>query len=151
MDRVPSPSKEDAETFSRKARFASRPSIRQDKAMGSPLIKIRIQDSDALRSLLDWFRHEEELRGAVESVRAPIKPGQMGGALELLAVAVGSGGAATALVRALIAWAATRRSDLTLTLSNENGKVLEVDAKRIKPETFLRNINSLLAPPTDPE
>ncbi|MFJ9618820.1 effector-associated constant component EACC1 [Streptomyces noursei] len=44
-----------------------------------------------LRSLMDWLRHEDGLRGRVRACQSPPAPGEMGGALDALAVAVGSG------------------------------------------------------------
>lgn len=51
------------------------------------------EDETAPRSLLDWLHHEDELRGRVVLERAAPRPGEMGGLVDALVVALGSGGA----------------------------------------------------------
>lgn len=75
----------------------------------------------------------------------------MGGVVEVLAVAVGSGGACTALVRSLSAWAAHRRSDVSLTLRGDNGQTLKVDAKRVDSTALVRELKLLLDTSEDSE
>lgn len=50
-----------------------------------------------LVSLRDWPAAEEALRGRVELLGRSPQPGQMGAALDVLAVALGSGGAGSVL------------------------------------------------------
>jgi cysteine synthase len=61
----------------------------------------------------------------------------MGGAFEMLAVAVGSGGAATALARALTSWLQTRRPDVSVTVTKADRSVTfranDLDAGAVMP------------------
>jgi Effector Associated Constant Component 1 len=99
---------------------------------GSTLIAgnaaIRIESTnnsdDELRHLARWLRAEEELRGRVDMVAAPIRSGEMGGTVETVSVLVTSGTAAV-LVRSLFTWLARRREagKITLTLNAKTGKL----------------------------
>ncbi|MGD3111561.1 effector-associated constant component EACC1 [Streptomyces sp. YGL11-2] len=102
---------------------------------------------DQLRSLMDWLRYEDGLRGRVRAVQTPPAPGEMGGALDVLAVAVGSGGMGVVLANCLSTWVAQRRSDLRITVSTRDGRTLEVDAKGVDPQALARDIERLLNTP----
>jgi hypothetical protein len=97
-----------------------------------------------LRSLHDWLRRVDELRGRVEPVRAPVGPGEMGGAGEALVVAVGSGGMGAVLAGALSTWISQRRSDVKLTVTREDGRTIELDAKRVDPRAVIEEVRRLL-------
>lgn len=83
-------------------------------------------------------------------MQADVQPGQMGGALDALAVAVGSGGMGAVLAGALSTWITHRRSDVKLTVTNEDGRKIELDAKRVDAETVIRDIATLLDGPEPP-
>ena len=51
---------------------------------------------------------------------------------DALVVAVGSGGAVTALVGALVSWLRNRTTDLTVRIVRPDGSSLEVDGKRVR-------------------
>ncbi|WP_433889563.1 effector-associated constant component EACC1 [Streptomyces sp. CA-111067] len=71
---------------------------------------------------------EPELRGCVTSVpKAPTET-QMGTGIELLAVALGSSGAVSALVRTLPALLKARRSAATVELSLPDGRNVKITA-----------------------
>ncbi|GAB3914681.1 hypothetical protein GCM10029964_126580 [Kibdelosporangium lantanae] len=53
----------------------------------------------------------------------------MGGALDALSIAVGSGGVATVLVRSLFAWMGTRRRSSTLHLTVKRADGTEIKLK----------------------
>ncbi|MGV9612109.1 effector-associated constant component EACC1 [Nocardia xishanensis] len=100
--------------------------------------------------MLDWFRHDEELRGSVGVVAPAIRDGQMGGLYDALVVTVGSGGTAVALTRSLSAWLTHRRSDVKITIRRADGMKLELDAKRVKSADVLEEVQRLLdQPPTE--
>lgn len=85
-----------------------------------------------LESLESWLAGEPELAGRVRRLREPPRSGQMGTLTEALIVAVGAGGALTALATSLRAWFAhPRRSDIRLTLRRPDGTTLEIDAHRV--------------------
>jgi len=55
----------------------------------------------------------------------------MGALPELIAVAIGSGGAVSVLARSLSTWLAQRKSDITLKVTGADGRVVELKAERI--------------------
>ncbi|WP_416983895.1 effector-associated constant component EACC1 [Streptomyces sp. T028] len=103
--------------------------------------------ADELRSLFDWLRHEDALRGRVRPEHAPIAQGEMGGALDALVVAIGPGGAGAvvgALIGALATWFPNRRSDVRITVTNDSGRTVEVDGKRVDVPVLLEVVERLL-------
>jgi Effector Associated Constant Component 1 len=80
-------------------------------------------------SLWQWMRGDEQL-SHVRSISGPIGDEELGSATELLTVAVGSGGVAMALVRALTAWIETRRSNVKVTVVAGDQRV-ELEATNV--------------------
>ncbi|MGH3853436.1 MAG: effector-associated constant component EACC1 [Pseudonocardiaceae bacterium] len=119
----------------------------QTPSVSDPHLSISAEDSDALRSLLDWLRHEDALRGRVRAAHAPVRPGEMGGLLEVLEVALGSGGAGAVLATSVSTWLSQpRRADVKLTVTAEDGRHIELDARRVRdPAVLLREVERLLA------
>jgi membrane-associated two-gene conflict system component 1 (EACC1) len=108
-------------------------------------VTIRVVERDAeveLRSLRDWLTAEDELRGRVTSHTATPRPGEMGTVLDLLTVAVGSGGAATVLAGAITTWLRTRRSDVTVEITESaHERTVKVTGSRIEDaEALLRQV-----------
>ncbi|MGW5370611.1 effector-associated constant component EACC1 [Streptomyces sp. NPDC004009] len=83
-----------------------------------------------LISLRDWLAGEEVLRGRVELLARTPQPGQMGAALDVLAVALGSGGAGAVLARSLSTWLVQRRADVTVRMSRGDGREVTVEVRR---------------------
>lgn len=102
---------------------------------------------DELLRLLDWFRHDDALRGRIGPPPARIRDGQMGDIYDVLVMAVGAGGLAPALTRSLTAWLTHRRSDITVTVQRPDGAAVTFDAKRIKTPEVLRELGNLLDGP----
>jgi hypothetical protein len=104
------------------------------------------QDSGAeLRSLWDWLRREEELRGLVRPVERPSRPGEMGAVLEALTVAVGTGGVGAVLAHSVSVWLEQRTSDLKVTITGGDGRHVELDARRVRDlQAVFREVNTLL-------
>ncbi|MFF6781168.1 hypothetical protein [Streptomyces sp. NPDC012510] len=71
---------------------------------------------------------EPELRGRVRLVTKAPEEGQMGSGIELLAIALGSSGAVTALVRSLPALLKARRAAATVELTLPDGRSVKVTA-----------------------
>jgi Effector Associated Constant Component 1 len=96
----------------------------QSQSVSDPLLSISAEDGDVLRPLLDWLRHEDILRDRVRTAHAPVRPGEMGvGMLDVLAVALGSGGAGAALATSVSTWLSQpRRADVTLTVTAKDGR-----------------------------
>jgi hypothetical protein len=68
----------------------------------------------------------------------------MGGALDALAVAVGSGGMGAVLANCLSTWISQRRSDVRITVSTRDGRTVEVDGRGVDPQALARDIERLL-------
>ncbi|MEO3790412.1 hypothetical protein ABGB14_09370 [Nonomuraea sp. B10E15] len=95
--------------------------------------ELRITSDDAVRdlsSLLTWLQSQRELQGLVRTVRRPPSTGELGGAVELLTVALGSGGVGVVLTRALTVWLTNRKADVNVTVTTEAGTVT-LEAKRV--------------------
>lgn len=92
---------------------------------------------DEITDLWDWLRGERGLAGPVRAVRSSPGTGELGGALDLLAVAVGSGGAGTVLAQSLIAWLRTRRASVVVTVATKERtvtvKASDLDADAVAP------------------
>lgn len=78
-------------------------------------------EDDDLRSIANWLRAEDDLRGRVHLAVRPIEPGQMGGVVDAVSVALGRGGVAVALVRSLFGWLGQRRKGSRLRLELRDG------------------------------
>lgn len=98
---------------------------------------------DELVDLLEWFRHDDVLRGRVGLPPARIGDGQTGALSSVLMVTVGAGGFATALVSSLTAWLTHRRSDVTITITRGD-TALTLNAARVKSTDVQRAIEDLL-------
>lgn len=95
--------------------------------VNSGIISVGLREPDDLRLLANWLRDEDELRGRVTLVDRPAEPGHMGAVADILEVAVGSGGAATALVTSLFSWLHHRRTDerVTMWIKLDSGAEIE--------------------------
>jgi hypothetical protein len=116
---------------------------------GSRLRITVADDPDHLRSLLEWLRLEDELRGQVRLEAAHDPSGQqMGGVLDVLTVALGSGGAGAVLASSLSTWLTHRSSDVKITVTAPDGRRVEVDARRVRDVPALtRDVERLAHPP----
>jgi hypothetical protein len=100
-----------------------------------------------LPSLADWLNSEDALRGRVRAVRPAPKPGEMGAGVELLTVALGSGGAGAVLVRTICTWLTQRRSEVSVSLKDAHGREFQFSAKSAKmdPAEVLREASAQFA------
>lgn len=89
-------------------------------------VQIHAEDTEDLTALRSWLSQEDELRGRVRSVDAPIGDGTLGALPELLTVALGAGGAGTVLASSLKTWLLTRRKTAKLTVETE-GRTISLD------------------------
>lgn len=90
---------------------------------------------ELLPSLSDWLSREAALRGRVRAVRAAPQPGEMGAGVELLTVALGSGGAGAVLVRSICTWLSQCRSEVSVSLKDADGREFQFSAKAVKMDT----------------
>jgi hypothetical protein len=95
-------------------------------------VQVRVDDdgSDALTALATWLSGEDELRGRVRVVRGPIGDTELGSLPELLTVALGAGGAGTALVASLRIWLLTRRTSARITVET-GGRSVSLDIQTV--------------------
>ncbi|MEV8440160.1 hypothetical protein AB0425_22510 [Actinosynnema sp. NPDC051121] len=107
-------------------------------------LRISTADPQELRSLLDWLRSEDDLRGKVRFVAGEPSASELG-AMDALAVALGSGGAGAVLARSLTTWLTTRRADLDVTVTGPSGTEVRLKANRVAdPAALLNEIPKLL-------
>ncbi len=95
--------------------------------------RLEISGSDDVQAefgaLQRWLADEDEFRGRVKAENAPLRPGQMGGLVEALTVAVASGGALSVLAGSVSVWLQQRRSKLTVKIINPDGSSQEITAQ----------------------
>jgi hypothetical protein len=105
-----------------------------------------------LESLSDWLRTESDLRGRVTLAYGAPRPGELGGPVDALVVAVGSGGTVTVLASALKAWLIRPRGADVRIVRMENGKTtVEIDAHRLDRDTADLLIRKALGQPVPGE
>jgi hypothetical protein len=82
--------------------------------------------------LLEWFRQEPVLRGLIKPAPGEPRAGELGTALDVISVAVGSGGVVSALAGSLkVFLAQRRRAEVRIVIRRPDGRQVEVDAKHI--------------------
>jgi hypothetical protein len=86
------------------------------------------RQSDAL---LAFLKSEAGLYASVNRVGRPIAPTQLGDVANVIAVALGSGGAVSVLSGALSTWMTSQRSDVAISIKTSDREVV-IDAKGVK-------------------
>jgi hypothetical protein len=81
--------------------------------------------------LRSWLIRERELQGRVRLAPTTVGPEDLGGVLDTLSVALGSGGIGVALTHSLSAWLASRRSSVKLTVTSRGRKIV-LDTQGVK-------------------
>jgi hypothetical protein len=91
--------------------------------------------------LYAWLNGNRDFRGRVTRVIRPATVGQLGGIIELLEVALGSGGVATALAPSLTAWLQrNQHPEIAITVTRGKSKVT-VNAKGVPdPQALLQDV-----------
>jgi hypothetical protein len=88
----------------------------------------------SLESLWQWLLNEDALRGRIQQSHAAPTEGEMGAVSDVLVVAVGSGGALTALTTSLGLWLSQRRGRsgaATVELSRPDGTTIAISATKV--------------------
>jgi hypothetical protein len=107
-------------------------------------LRVEVPPED-LASLTSWLTDNETLRGRVRPQQPPPEPGHLGAVVDVLTVALGSGGVGVALVQSLCTWLRHRRPAVTITLHGADGRSLRIDLQRAQdPEAVIRAAGSLL-------
>ncbi|MFF3096222.1 hypothetical protein [Streptomyces cyaneofuscatus] len=109
--------------------------------------QITVNESDnegQLESLDSWLRLDPTFRGRTRLSGNPSE-GDLGTAVELLAVAIGSGGVVSVLATSLSAWfQQPKKSDITLKVTGPNGSSIEIDATRATVREVTELLNNAL-------
>jgi hypothetical protein len=112
--------------------------------MTQGIVQVKIVElTDELRSLAQWLRSEDELRGRVRLANRPVQVGDMGAALDAVVIAVSGGGAATIFVQSLFAWLSQRQKNMSvrLRLVRPDGQDAELDLTGIRdPEAVIDKV-----------
>jgi len=88
--------------------------------------------ADGLAALIEWFRHENGLGGRIRVDRSGPEPGEMGSLTDVVAVALGGGGALTALANSLLIWLRQpRRFTVRLAVVRPDGTTVEITADNL--------------------
>jgi Effector Associated Constant Component 1 len=86
-------------------------------------IRIAGGDHEDLASLHEWLQSESEFRGRVRIIPATINENDLGAVMELLTVALGSGGAGTILASSLKTWLRMRQTTAKITVESAGWSV----------------------------
>jgi hypothetical protein len=103
-----------------------------------------LDERKQLESLDSWLRLDSAFRGQTRLFGTPSE-GDLGTAVELLAVAIGSGGVISVLATSLSTWLQQpKKADITLKVTGPNGTTVEIDAKRATPQEVTELLNKTL-------
>ncbi|MEV6884722.1 hypothetical protein [Streptomyces sp. NPDC051135] len=107
---------------------------------------------DSLADLIGWLNDETLLRGRVRSPASTPGAGELGGWTDIVVVAVGAGGALTALARALSVYLRQpRRSTVRVEVVAPDGRRTEVTVEHAKNLTAVEDLlRTALHPDPDP-
>jgi hypothetical protein len=94
-------------------------------------LQIRIEGgaADDYVALADWLNGNRDFRGRVRQITGPPMDGTLGDWIEMLTVAVGSGGLGVALTNSLNTWLTTRRRNISVKVTvTPEGRTVELIA-----------------------
>jgi hypothetical protein len=94
-------------------------------------VQIRVAGDDEfgeLTALLGQLEAERELQGLARLGRRTAGPEELGGILDAVTVAVGSGGVAAVLAQSLSGWIKSRRPAVRFTITSRTGRTLELES-----------------------
>jgi hypothetical protein len=84
---------------------------------------------EEVQNLRSWLGNEREFRGRVDLDAAAVRPGEMGALVDVLTVAVASGGAVTVLANSVSLWLQQRHSALKVEVVNPDGACTTITAE----------------------
>ncbi|MFJ8790290.1 hypothetical protein [Streptomyces sp. NPDC102462] len=88
---------------------------------------------DGGAELRRWLTAEPQLRGRIRLDTQPPPPGAMGGgAMDALIAILEPGGVATVFAGAVVAWAASRRSSQTITVTKPDGTQISIESTQVR-------------------
>jgi hypothetical protein len=88
--------------------------------------------AEGVRALDAWLAGEDQLRGRVRQVIQAPEPAAMGSVPDVLMVALGQGGVATALVSVLIAWIRRQTGTASVTAKRSDGAEFTLSADHVR-------------------
>jgi hypothetical protein len=98
-------------------------------------LEISVSDRGAdaiLEDLLHWLMGEQDLRRAVRLRTQPMANNELGAAVDVLIVALSSGGAASVLAASLKAWfAQPKRDNISISVRWPDGSAVDVNAHNV--------------------
>jgi len=83
-----------------------------------------------LAALGEWLQGEDELRGRIRAVHGTIGETKLGPVVELLTVALGTGGAGTVLASSLKTWLLTRKTTAKIIVKS-GGRSVTLDIQTV--------------------
>lgn len=136
------------------APYGSRPLLqgkigKQPRGHSRVELEIRLPaggSAEEFTSLLQWLRSERDLQGRVSAKRQAPQQEELGGAFELISVAVGSGGIATACVTSLASWLSSRRTEqsVSVTVDGKSVEIVRNGTRPVEEAELLRLIKQTL-------
>lgn len=94
-------------------------------------VQIAVTGEAGTEDLRRWMDGDPELAGRVSTVAGKPEPGTLG-TVDVLAMAVGQGGMATALVGGLVAWLRRRVGDVEVTVRRADGSQVTLTARNVR-------------------
>jgi hypothetical protein len=108
-------------------------------------VRIAVTGGAGTEDLRRWMDRDPELAGRARTVAGEPEPGTLG-TLDVLAMAVGQGGMATALAGGLVAWLRRRVGDVEVTVRRPDGSQVSLTARnvrRLSPDEVAELVRSL--------
>ncbi|MEU6091695.1 hypothetical protein ABZ865_34005 [Streptomyces sp. NPDC047085] len=108
---------------------------------------------DGSAELRRWLTAEPRLRGRIRLDTQPPPPGAMGsGAMDALIAILEPGGVATVFAGAVVAWATSRRSSQTITVTRPDGTQISIESTQVRADAAqaAELVERLAATITDP-
>lgn len=102
-----------------------------------PTVRISGDGSDnEIRALYGWLRQGGELVGRLTLSERPPDPEQMGTGLDALQVALGSGGAVSALAGGVLTWLRARSHPVAIELKRADGASVSLSSTVVRAVTL---------------
>ena len=98
-------------------------------------VRLTVTGSDraaAMRSLEAWLAGHDGLRGRVRPIVTAPEPGAMGSVADVLMVAIGPGGVATAMASVLISWIRRQAGQVSVLLTRPDGAEITFSADHVR-------------------
>jgi hypothetical protein len=113
--------------------------------------RIRVSGGDEVTeyvALLEWLTGERCLAGHARLIRVAPCEGQLGGVFDMLAVALGSGGALAVLADRLSVWIKSRQAHVSIIIEGLSGRVILTSDG---PADILPLLQEIMREPHEPE